>query len=178
MSQRYLGLPSLRDVLRHFAEITGKPYADESRSAEPDLALVATNVAQAFHEMWRTSDAYASGRTADGAHFIDSESPLKIEVARLIRERDGTEPGDPVLRAELTALKHNFVDGVITTGWDSLLERTFPGFQGYVGQNAAIRADLMVAPATQQVIGDFGKDKYGQQLFVPHAGKSESDVGL
>jgi tungstate transport system substrate-binding protein len=39
-------------------------------------------------------------------------------------------------------------------------------------------ADFMVAPATQQVIGDFGKDKYGQQLFVPDAGKSESDVGL
>jgi tungstate transport system substrate-binding protein len=39
-------------------------------------------------------------------------------------------------------------------------------------------ADFMVAPATQQVIGDFGKDKYGQQLFVPDGGKSESDVGL
>jgi tungstate transport system substrate-binding protein len=39
-------------------------------------------------------------------------------------------------------------------------------------------ADFMVAPDTQQVIGDFGKDKYGQQLFVPDAGKSEADVGL
>jgi tungstate transport system substrate-binding protein len=39
-------------------------------------------------------------------------------------------------------------------------------------------ADFMVAPATQQVIGEFGKDKYGQQLFVPDAGKSEGDVGL
>ena len=39
-------------------------------------------------------------------------------------------------------------------------------------------AEFMVAPATQQVIGDFGKDKYGQQLFVPDAGKSESAVGL
>jgi tungstate transport system substrate-binding protein len=38
--------------------------------------------------------------------------------------------------------------------------------------------DFMVAPATQQVIGDFGKEKYGQALFVPDAGKSESDVGL
>jgi tungstate transport system substrate-binding protein len=39
-------------------------------------------------------------------------------------------------------------------------------------------AEFMVAPATQKVIGDFGKDTYGQQLFVPDAGKSESDVGL
>jgi tungstate transport system substrate-binding protein len=39
-------------------------------------------------------------------------------------------------------------------------------------------ADFMVAPQTQQVIGDFGKDKYGQQLFVPDAGKSDAEVGL
>jgi tungstate transport system substrate-binding protein len=38
--------------------------------------------------------------------------------------------------------------------------------------------DFMVAPETQKVIGDFGKDKYGQQLFVPDAGKSEAEVGL
>jgi len=39
-------------------------------------------------------------------------------------------------------------------------------------------ADFMVAPETQTVIGDFGKDRFGQQLFVPDAGKAESDVGL
>jgi tungstate transport system substrate-binding protein len=36
----------------------------------------------------------------------------------------------------------------------------------------------MVSPATQAVIGKFGVDKYGQQLFIPDAGKSESDLGL
>jgi tungstate transport system substrate-binding protein len=39
-------------------------------------------------------------------------------------------------------------------------------------------ADFMVAPETQNVIGEFGKDKYGEALFVPDAGKSESEVGL
>ena len=39
-------------------------------------------------------------------------------------------------------------------------------------------ADFMVAPSTQKVIGDFGRDKYGQALFVPDAGKSDADVGL
>ena len=39
-------------------------------------------------------------------------------------------------------------------------------------------ADFMVAPQTQQVIAEFGKDRYGQQLFVPDAGKSEAEVGL
>ncbi len=39
-------------------------------------------------------------------------------------------------------------------------------------------ADFMLASDTQNVIGDFGKDKYGQQLFVPDAGKSDAEVGL
>jgi tungstate transport system substrate-binding protein len=39
-------------------------------------------------------------------------------------------------------------------------------------------ADFMVAPETQKVVGEFGKDKYGEALFVPDAGKSEAEVGL
>jgi len=39
-------------------------------------------------------------------------------------------------------------------------------------------ANFLVSDATQKVIGTFGVDKYGQQLFVPDAGKSEADVGL
>jgi len=39
-------------------------------------------------------------------------------------------------------------------------------------------AEFMVAEGTQRVIGDFGKDNYGQALFVPDAGKSDSDAGL
>ncbi|TAK21401.1 MAG: tungsten ABC transporter substrate-binding protein [Chloroflexota bacterium] len=38
-------------------------------------------------------------------------------------------------------------------------------------------AAFMVATETQRVIGDFGRDKYGQALFVPDAGKSEETVG-
>jgi tungstate transport system substrate-binding protein len=39
-------------------------------------------------------------------------------------------------------------------------------------------ADFMVNADTQKVIGEFGKDKYNQALFVPDAGKSEAEVGL
>jgi len=31
---------------------------------------------------------------------------------------------------------------------------------------------------TQRVSAEFGKDKYGEALFVPDAGKSEAEVGL
>jgi tungstate transport system substrate-binding protein len=38
--------------------------------------------------------------------------------------------------------------------------------------------NFMVAPATQEVIGKFGVEKYGQQLFIPDADKTDADLGL
>jgi tungstate transport system substrate-binding protein len=38
-------------------------------------------------------------------------------------------------------------------------------------------ADFMVAPQTQDVIKNFGVDKFGQSLFVPVAGKKEAELG-
>jgi len=37
---------------------------------------------------------------------------------------------------------------------------------------------FMTEPSTQDVIGKFGVDKYGQQLFIPDAGKTDADFGL
>jgi tungstate transport system substrate-binding protein len=39
-------------------------------------------------------------------------------------------------------------------------------------------AKWITDPATQDVIGKFGVDKYGQQLFIPDANKTDSDLGL
>ncbi|HEU0169556.1 MAG TPA: substrate-binding domain-containing protein [Chloroflexota bacterium] len=51
----------------------------------------------------------------------------------------------------------------------------FPGVK-INAAGAKAFADFMVAPDTQKVIGQFGIDKYGQQLFVPDAGKDESSL--
>ncbi len=39
-------------------------------------------------------------------------------------------------------------------------------------------AKWITDPATQDVIGEFGVDKYGQQLFIPDATKTDADLGL
>lgn len=36
--------------------------------------------------------------------------------------------------------------------------------------------NFMIDPGTQKVIGDFGKDKFGQSLFFPDAGKKMEDL--
>jgi tungstate transport system substrate-binding protein len=39
-------------------------------------------------------------------------------------------------------------------------------------------AKWITEPATQDVIGKFGVEKYGQQLFIPDATKTDADLGL
>ncbi len=39
-------------------------------------------------------------------------------------------------------------------------------------------AKWITEPATQDVISKFGVDKYGQQLFIPDANKTDADLGL
>jgi len=46
----------------------------------------------------------------------------------------------------------------------------------YVG--AMDFAKWIIDPATQDVIAKFGVDKYGQQLFIPDATKTDADLGL
>ena len=46
----------------------------------------------------------------------------------------------------------------------------------YEGATAFLK--FMTDPATQEVIGQFGADKYGQPLFFPDADKSDADLGL
>jgi tungstate transport system substrate-binding protein len=38
-------------------------------------------------------------------------------------------------------------------------------------------ARFLIAPETQRTIGEFGKERYGEALFVPDAGKAEAQVG-
>jgi tungstate transport system substrate-binding protein len=43
-------------------------------------------------------------------------------------------------------------------------------------RGAVAFADFLVSPATQQMIGSFGTDRFGEALFFPDAGKSEDEL--
>lgn len=44
------------------------------------------------------------------------------------------------------------------------------------GEGGAAFVDFMVSDAVQDIIKDFGVDKFGQPLFIPDAGKDESEL--
>ena len=45
-------------------------------------------------------------------------------------------------------------------------------------EGAKAFADFITSPQGQQIIRDFGRDKYGQPLFHPDAGKTDAELGL
>ena len=45
-------------------------------------------------------------------------------------------------------------------------------------EGAVAFAKFITDPATQKAIGEFGVDKYGQQLFIPDVDKTDADLGL
>jgi len=46
------------------------------------------------------------------------------------------------------------------------------------GEGGKAFVEFMVSNETQDIIGKFGVEKFGQPLFIPDAGKSESELGL
>jgi tungstate transport system substrate-binding protein len=45
------------------------------------------------------------------------------------------------------------------------------------GEGATAFLQFLISPEGQKLIGEYGKDRYGQPLFVPDYGKDESKLG-
>jgi tungstate transport system substrate-binding protein len=85
-------------------------------------------------------------------------------------------------RATYLAQKKNIQLSILVAG-DGVLLNIYHVGQVSVAKFPKVNADgakafveFMVAADTQKVIGEFGKDKYGEALFFPDAGKSESSL--
>lgn len=98
----------------------------------------------------------ASEKTAytltDRATYLANKDKLSLDI--LVE-------GDPVLLN---------VYHVITVNPDKWPKSNYDG--------AIAFASFMIDPATQEVIRNFGVDKFGQPLFFPDADKTDADLGL
>jgi tungstate transport system substrate-binding protein len=102
------------------------------------------------------------------------------EVLRMASEKRAYTLSD---RGTFLALQKGLDLAVLAEG-DPLLANPYHVIVVAAGKHAPARheaarkfADFLTAPATQQLIGDFGKDRFGQPLFFPDAAAGRGSGG-
>lgn len=141
LSRRYLNLDAWDDLLKRMAEITGRPYGYFASRAGGNLPRIASEIAVPFHEIWWNDPRFDESRSQWGDRLSSREGPLKVEVARYTEGALDALPADGPKASELSTLAQAVIDGVITTNYDPLLERLFPDFHLFVGQDELLFSD-------------------------------------
>lgn len=132
LSRRYLGLEDWKGLLTRFA-ITGKPFEFYSSSADGNLAQAAELLAIDFNKYWWEAEEYHNNVERYKDKAIHSNSALKIEISNYLKDLNKIYPSDEYSQ-ELSLLSNLNVDGIITTNWDMHLEKLFPEYKVYIGQ--------------------------------------------
>jgi SIR2-like domain len=134
ISRRYLGLEDWQGLLRHFAELTDRPYEYYRASGAGYEPAIASEIARELHSIWWQAKKFENSRSQYRTETLNRESALKIEISRYLESKSTPVRGSAELDEELRLLQTVTVDGIITTNWDLFLELMFPDFRVYVGQ--------------------------------------------
>jgi tungstate transport system substrate-binding protein len=126
-------------------------------------------------KLWKLANIAPKGQS----WYVESGTGMGQTLA-IANEKEAYSLSD---RGTYLAQQKNLQLGILVQGDPTLLNiyhviRTNPVKSDKLNVDGAKAfADFMVSPAAQQLIANFGKDKYGQSLFFPDAGKSEDQVG-
>lgn len=134
LSRRYLGLESWRALLERFAAPLPQPFQYYFSTADGDLPRTASLMADAFHEIWWTSDQFKEQRSLHAEEGSTRQSALKSAISDYVLMQSDRSPDNDLLKQELSIFGQAVIDGIITTNWDLLIERLFPEYRVFVGQ--------------------------------------------
>ncbi len=141
-SRRYIGLEDWEGLLEKFC-ISTKPYAYYRSSSNQNIPLAATLLANDFHDIWWTDARFESSRNSYGYAIKNKSSPIKYEICKYLFEKSESDIASDELKHEIEALKTCDVDGIITTNWDMFIERIFPEYKVYSGQNELLFSNTL-----------------------------------
>lgn len=158
------------------AGIKGKPSADAFKAiAAKEAVFVSRGDDSGTHKkelsIWKKAEV-----TPAGAKWYQESGQGMGATLLMASEKQGYTLTD---RATYLAQKANTRLEILSEGDKGLLNiyhvmevdsKKFPKVNA-AGSKAFV--EFMIAPETQKMIGDFGKDKFGQSLFFPDAGKEK-----
>jgi tungstate transport system substrate-binding protein len=121
-----------------------------------------------------------AGVKYDGERWYQETGLGMGQTLNVANEKQGYVLTD---RATYLAQKKNLKLVIVSQGDRALLNiyhaaqvnpEKFPKVNG-AGGKAFV--EYMVSPEAQKIIGEFGRDKYGEALFHPDAGKKAEELG-
>ena len=159
-------MSSASDALKAIYE-TGSPFitrGDDSGTHKKELALWASAEREPVGQLWYTETGQGMGASMIVAS--EKEAYILTDRATFLANQDNYQL-EILVEGDNSLLNVYHVITVNPTKWPKV---------NYDG--ALAFAKFLTDPATQDVIGQFGVDKYGQPLFYPDADKTDSDLGL
>jgi len=149
-SIRYLGLENWEGLLRKFAKMANpNEYAFEqylqqakvSGNKEGLYPKVAELIEKDFFNVWFTSDEYQESRDLFHDDIKRHTSPLKIEIARYMKNTSVCNEYQSEL-ASLGKIGKRSIAGILTTNYDCLLENIFTAYTRFIGQEELIFSSI------------------------------------
>lgn len=153
LTRRYAEAENWEGLLRHFAEMTPRPYDYYRTQAEGNLPAIATAIAQPFYDIWWDDEKFKASQEKYAANLAGRESPLKVEVAIHLTGLANKLPTTGPLASELDLLRKAVVDAVITTNYDDVLPALFPDFRPFIGQDGLLFANPQSVGELYQIHG-------------------------
>ncbi|MEK1334760.1 hypothetical protein HCY83_08625 [Limosilactobacillus fermentum] len=143
LSQRYLQIPDwkgLLDALCHSPVKMPKPLEYYLQSTGNDYPKVADKLKQRyFNYFWEHKKEYP------GYLFSETENKdifLKYSISKIIEKHDAQLNSDSLWNnPEIKALQGVTPQMILTTNYDLLLEKVFPQYDSYIGQDS-IKSNL------------------------------------
>ena len=160
------GMTSAVDALKAIFE-TGSPFitrGDDSGTHKKELALWKSAGFDLDGQAWYTETGQGMGASMIVAS--EKEAYILTDRATYLANKDNYQL-ELLVEGDNSLLNVYHVITVNQSKWSDV---------NYDG--ALAFAKFMTEAATQDVIGKFGVEKYGQQLFIPDADKTDADLGL
>lgn len=151
MSRRYLNLPDWKGLLKHFAELISNDefaydaYENRARTVKCRCGImpkVAELIQRDFDQKWFEDANIRTIGEKELEQVHKGLSPFKAELAAYIKNKTAINEEFHDEIEKLSEISEKNIAGVITTNYDSFLERHFIGYTKYVGQSQLIFSSI------------------------------------
>jgi hypothetical protein len=137
-SQRYIGIPSWRELLSIFCDRI-KPFKYYLAKSNNDLPTASSLMADDFFEMAWASDEFRS--ELENLDIRSKSDVIKFYISKYVSDLYEKRLVEELHPVEIQKLESLSVDSIITTNWDCFLEDLFQGYTTYVGQEELVSSN-------------------------------------